>query len=256
MAEKTVGKVANLSGVSVRTLHHYDEIGLLSPSERSESGYRLYAEPELVRLQEILLWRSFGFPLEEIRALLEDPSRDQLEALSLQRQRLVAEVGALSTRIAALDAVIHKRQAGEAMDEVDFKALFDGFDPSEYEAEAEEKWGDTDAWEESRRRTKSYGPREWAAIKTEVAALDARFAALLQAGTAPDASAALEAARDHRQHIQRWFYDCPPEVHKGLGDMYIADERFKGHYEAVAPGLADFIQQAITALYAPRPRTL
>ena len=256
MAEKTVGKVANLSGVSVRTLHHYDNIGLLSPTERSESGYRLYAEGDLVRLQEILLWRSFGFPLEEIRALLTDPSRDRMEALALQRQKLVEEVGAIHERIAALDAVIQKQRTGEAMDEVDFVALFDGFDPAEYEEEAEQLWGGTDAWAESRRRTKSYGAREWEAIKVEMNALNERFAALLRAGAAPDTSAALEAARDHRLHIQRWFYDCPPEVHQGLGDMYVADDRFKATYEAVAPGLADFVQQAIRALYAPRRRTL
>jgi len=256
MAEKTVGKVAALSRVSVRTLHHYDEIGLLSPSERSESSYRLYSGEDLARLQEILLWRSFGFPLEEIRALLEDPTRDRMEALTLQRQRLVDQVGELNARIGALDEVIGKRQRGEAIAEVDFKALFDGFDPAEYEAEAEQLWGDTDAWAQSRRRTRSYGVKEWTTIKAEIQAINDRFVALMTAGMTPDAREAREVAQEHRLHIQRWFYECTPEIHQGLGAMYLADGRFKDTYDNLAPGLADFISQAITALYTPRTRTL
>jgi len=256
MADKTVGQAATLSGVSVRTLHHYDEIGLLGPLERSDSGYRLYAEEDLARLQEILLWRSLGFPLDEIRELLDDPDRDPLEALHLHRERLVTQVGEINARIGALDIVIAKRHAGEALEEFDLVALFDGFDPADFEEEAEQRWGDTEPWNESKRRTRNYGPKQWTAIKSEHDAVTERFAALLRNGVDPAGFEAIAAAQDHRLHIHRWFYDCSPEIHRGLGEVYVSDPRFKATYDEVEAGLADFISSAIRSLYAPREKRL
>ncbi len=170
MAHKTVSEVAALAGVSVRALHHYDEIGLLRPSERTEAGYRL--------------------------------------------------------------------------------------DPADFAEEAEARWGHTPAWEEARRRTRRYREAEWRAIKEEQQAVNARLAALVQAGADPSEPAALEAAKAHREHLERWFYTVTPEIHQGLGDLYVSDPRFRATYEAVTPGLATFLRDAIHALYAPRQRTL
>ena len=114
MSHKTVSEVATLAGITVRALHHYDEIGLLRPRKRTEAGYRLYDEQDLVRLHDILLWRSLGFPLDEVRALIDDPAHDVLEALFVHRVRLVAEVGKLHERIAALVDAIRKARSGGA----------------------------------------------------------------------------------------------------------------------------------------------
>ena len=256
MARKTVSEVAAVAGVSVRALHHYDEIGLLRPSDRTDAGYRLYDEDDLARLHELLTWRALGFPLEEVRELLDDPDHDRLEALFLHRERLAAQVGALNERLAALDEAIRKTRAAEPLAEADYVALFDGFDPAEFEEEAEARWGDTDAWAESKRRTRRYGEREWRAIREEAQAVNDRLAALVARGVAPSSPEAVQAADAHRAHIDRWFYSITPEIHLGLAEMYVEDARFRATYEKIAPGLATFLRDAIRALYAPRPRHL
>jgi DNA-binding transcriptional MerR regulator len=256
MPQKTVSEVASLAGVTVRTLHHYDEIGLLRPSGRTEAGYRLYGDADLARLHDIVLWRSLGFPLDEVRALIEDPNHDPTEALKLHRQRLVEQIGQLNERIAALDEAIRKSEAGEPMEEVDLKAIFDGFDPAEHEAEAEARWGDTEAFRESKRRTAKYTAADWLAIKAEAQAVTLRLAEVMKAGLPPTSPEAAEAAQAHRAHMTRWFYDCTPEIHAGLGRLYVEDPRFTATYDRVAPGLAQFISDAIAALYAPKTRRL
>ncbi|MEZ4238609.1 MAG: MerR family transcriptional regulator [Myxococcota bacterium] len=253
---RTVSEVAALAGVTVRALHHYDEIGLLHPRERTDAGYRLYDDADLARLHDILLWRGLGFPLDEVRALLDDPAHDPLEAMRLHRERLAAEVGALSERIAALDAAIARAGASEPLSHDDLVALFDGFDPDDYAEEVEQRWGDTEPYRESRRRTKRYGKAEWTAIQAEVAAVNEQFVALLAEGAPADGAEARAAAEAHRAHISRWFYEVTPEMHVGLAEMYVADPRFAATYDGMAPGLAAFVRAAILALHAPRPRRL
>lgn len=255
MAQKTVSEIAALGSVTVRTLHYYDEIGLLSPTERTEAGYRLYTDDDLARLHAVLMWRSLGFPLEEVRELV-DNGAEPLEAMLLHRDRLLSELKDTSARIAALDEVIRKRQAPEALTNDDLIALFDGFDPSAFEEEAEQRWGDTDAYAESKRRTAKYSAAQWQAIKAEQEAIEAGFASLLASGRSPDSAEATAAAEAHRAHMTRWFYECTPEIHAGLAEMYTADERFARHYDRRAPGLAAFVRDAILALHAPRQRTL
>ena len=125
--------------------------------------------------------------------------------------------------------------------------LFGDWLPEEYEAEAEQRWGDTDAWAESQRKTRSYSKDDWVRIKAEGEDVEARFAAALQAGVAPDSEQAMDIAEEHRQQITRNFYDCPPEMHAGLGRMYVEDERFTAHYEQRAPGLAQYVSTAVQA---------
>src|SRR6185312_8429907 len=151
---KTVGEVAELAGVTVRTLHHYDELGLLSPSGRSEAGYRLYSYDDLARLREVLIWRTLGFPLTEIAALLDDPGHDRLAALERQRELIETEIDRLGALAAAVDAAIAAHANGTRMEET---TMFTGFDPSEYEEEARERWGHTEAYQESMRRAGQYG---------------------------------------------------------------------------------------------------
>jgi len=253
---RTVSEVAAVAGISVRTLHHYDEVGLLRPSDRTEAGYRLYDNTDVTRLHEILLWRSLGFPLEEVKALLDDPNHDPLEAMRLHPDRLLAEVGVLTARVEALDVAIARTASQQALTDEDLKALFDGFDPAAHEEEAQARWGDTEAWRESKRRTARYGRREWEAIQSEGKAVGERLAALCRAGVRPTSSAALDAATAHRTHIDRWFYPVTPEIHQSLARMYVDDPRFAATYEAMAPGLSTWLRDAILALYAPRVKTL
>jgi hypothetical protein len=121
------------------------------------------------------------------------------------------------------------------------------FDPKAHEAEAQERWGGTDAYQESRRRTRDYSPEQWQAIKAELDGIEARLAALLSSGAAPDSPAAMAAAEAARLHIDRWFYPCNHAMHAGLAEMYTADDRFKAHYDDRAEGLAHFVADAIRA---------
>lgn len=241
---KTVKEVAGLSGVTVRTLHHYDEIGLLRPRERSEAGYRLYAREDLERLQEIIGWRELGFPLAEIAQLLDDPHYDRVGALRRQRELVAEQRERLGSLAAALDAAIAAAESGK---DQDVNEMFDGFDPAGYEEEAHERWGDTPEFAESTRRTRGYREGEWSSIRAEADEIAGEFAALMAAGADPAGSEAGETVRRHREHISRWFYECSPEMHRGLGDLYVSDARFTRTWDKRAPGLAAYVRQAIAA---------
>ena len=241
---KTVGEVAELAGVTVRTLHHYDELGLLSPSVRSEAGYRLYSFADLARLQEILIWRQLGFALSEIGALLDDPGYDRIGALERQRQLVDREVERLSALAGAIEAALEAERHGTRLEE---ETMFDGFDPAEYEEEARGRWGDTEAYQESARRTRSYGDAEWAAIRAESEEIVIGLVLLMRAGEPADGPRARALAERHREHISRWFYPCSREMHSGLGEMYVADDRFAQTYERQASGLAAYFRDAIAA---------
>src|SRR3954447_21672572 len=240
----TVKEVAELSGVTVRTLHHYDEIGLLRPSERSEAGYRLYSRADLERLQEILGWRELGFPLSEIRALVDDPHYDRASALRRQRELVEQERERLASLRAALDAAISAEESGK---EQDVKTMFEGFDPQEFHEEAEERWGGTPQWEESQRRTRGYGEAEWRSIHAEGDAIAAEFAALMESGADPQGAEATALALRHREYISKWFYECTPTIHHGLGDLYVNDPRFTKKWDEHGAGLALYVRDAIQA---------
>ena len=240
----TVKDVAELTGVSIRTLHYYDEIGLLK-ADRSQSGYRLYSDADLLRLQQILIGRSLGLALEDIRRSLDDPAFDATQTLRRQREALVARVSETHRMIASIDATLkHLELENETMASKD---MFDGFEPREYEAEVKERWGDTDAYKESARRTRKYGEKEWAAIKAEANAIFADAAAAMKAGTKSDSSAAKAIAERHRQHIDRWYYPLSVAAHTSLADMWEADERFKANIDKFGDGLTAWLASAVRA---------
>ena len=241
-----VSEVARISGVTVRTLHHYDEIGLLVPSERTEAGYRLYAEEDLLRLQQILLGREQGLALEDVRRSLDDPGFDHRQALLAHRQQLQQRAKRTDAMIRAVDAAlaIHEGAEGRTMD---MQELFDGFDPTEYEAEAQERWGHSDAYRESAKRTKRYTPDDWRRLGEEQAAIYADAVAALQANQPPDSTEAMEIAERHRDSMTRWFYPCSHAMHAGLADLYEADQRFTTNIDRFGTGLTQFLSAAIRA---------
>jgi len=245
-----VGQVAERFGVTIRTLHHYDEIGLVVPSRRSRTGYRLYTDTDLARLQQVVVYRRLGFPLEEIATLLDDPSSDVIAHLRRQRAAVEHRLAELTDLLGALDRALNRameaQMTGGSLTPDEQRELFgEHFD--DHQREAEQRWGDTDAWAESRRRTARYGKREWQEVKAEEAAIVAAFAAAKRAGEATAGEAAMDVAEQHRRHIDRRFYDLGHDMHRHLAELYVEDPRFARRYDDVEPGLAEYVRAAIHA---------
>jgi MerR family transcriptional regulator, thiopeptide resistance regulator len=243
----SVGQVAAFAGVTVRTLHHYDEIGLLVPGGRSHAGHRRYSDVDLDRLQQILFYRELGFSLEEVTALLDDPHADPREHLRRQHELLSSRIAKLQKMAAAVEQAMEARKMGIDLTPEEKFEVFGDFDPDQYAEETERRWGDTDAYRESQRRTSSYTKEDWLRIKEEGEEWSRAFVALMDSGEGPESAAAMDLAEEHRQQICRNFYECPYEIHTGLGEMYVADERFTAYYEAIKPGMAEYLRDAILA---------
>jgi DNA-binding transcriptional MerR regulator len=240
----TIGQVAGAAHVSVRALHHYDEIGLVKPSGRSAKAYRLYTTADLERLQQALFYRELGFPLEEILHILADPAFDRRGALLAHRARLAEQAARAQGLLLLVDRTIARLEQGETMTP---EEMFDGFDPSQYEKEAKARWGATASYAESARRTARYTKEDWAKIRAESDALTRAFAEAMEQGVPPSGTAAMDVAERHRMHIDRWFYPCSAQMHVGLGDMYVGDTRFAANYEKARAGLAAYVCDAIRA---------
>lgn len=235
---KTVKEVALLTGVSVRTLHHYDAIGLLKPTRVTEAGYRLYDDGALGRLQTILLLRELQFPLKQIKTILESPEFDpeaaleqQIAMLELQRQRL--------------DALIaHARQIQKTGGiNMDFSA-FDKTELNAYAAEAKKKWGGTDAYRECQQKTAGQTKAAQKADAEALMAVFTRFGAIR--GTDPGGPQAQALAAELQRFITDHYYTCTPQILRSLGQMYTADERMKQNIDAAGgSGTAEFVQKVL-----------
>ncbi|MFG2194828.1 MerR family transcriptional regulator [Streptomyces sp. NPDC048639] len=243
----SVGQVAGFAGVTVRALHHYDAIGLLSPSARSHAGHRRYDDGDLDRLQQILFYRELGFPLEEVAALLDDPGADPQEHLRRRHGLLTARIEELQKMAAAVEHAMEARKMGINLTPEEKFEVFGDHDPDQYAAEVEERWGDTDAYAESQRRVTSYTKEDWQRIRAEQEDWGNRFAAVMDSGEGPGSEPAMDLAEEHRQQICRFYYECSYEIQTGLAEMYVADERFTATYEAIKPGMARFLRDAILA---------
>lgn len=244
--ELTVGQVAETFGVTVRTLHHYDAVGLVVPSARTHAGYRLYTDADLARLSTVVTYRRLDLPLDEVKDLLDGDGTPE-EHLRRQRAVVVSRLGELEELVTAIDRALEREMTEQPATTEDLKELFgDGFS-EEYQQEAQERWGETDAWKQSKRRTDAYTKADWEAIKAEQEAVGAELVAALQAGEPPTSERAMDAAEAHRVQIERWFYDLDHDFHRNLGDMYVADPRFTATYEEQAPGLAQYVRDAIHA---------
>lgn len=242
----TVGQVAELLGVTVRTLHHYDEIGLLTPSARSRAGYRLYTDADLVRLQQVVVYRRLELPLDAIAKLLADGA-DPAAHLRRQRATVMSRLDELHELVAAIDRALEREMTDRPATPEELKELFgDGF-TDEYQAEAQERWGETDAYKQSASRTRGYSKADWEAVKAEMQAVTTAFVEAKRAGLPATSAEAMDAAEAARRHIHDRFYDLSYEMHRGLGDMYVADPRFTRTYEDLEPGLAAYVRDAIHA---------
>lgn len=245
--ELTVGQVAESFGVTIRTLHHYDAVGLVVPSARTRAGYRLYDDSDLARLATVVTYRRLGFSLEEVKALV-DGDGSPVEHLRRQRSAVLSRVGELTDLVDAIDRALEREMTEQrpATTEELTEIFGAGFN-EEHHREAEDRWGETDTWQQSARRTKGYTPADWAEVKAEGDAVDAALVAALLSGSPATSTRAMDAAEAHRAHIERWFYDLDHAFHRTLADMYVADPRFTATYEDLAPGLAAYVRDAIHA---------
>lgn len=240
-----VGELAELAGVTVRALHHYDDVGLLRPKERSVAGYRRYCPADLHRLQAILIYRELGFGLVEIAAALDGGPADRVALLERQRELLIHEQIRTQRIVAAIDAAIRSERTGARMSPEEMFEVFGDFDPKEHEKEAAERW--PDAFKLSQQRTSGYSAEQWKEAIAQADSISQRFAELLAGDEPPGAVAAMDLAEEHRLSIDRWYYPCSKQMHAGLGGTYLADPRFFEHWENYGEGVAQFVHDAIVA---------
>lgn len=239
----TVQAVAKLSGVTPRALHYYDEIGLLSPA-RGKADYRIYSAADLLRLQQILVYRELGLPLQRIKALMDEPGFSTERALLEQRAQLEEKAESTARMLAAVDQAL-ARLRGDAR--VELASLFDGFDPQRYEREAAERWGETEAYAESHRRTRDYSEEDWLRIKSEADAILERVAKAVEHGESPSSAEGRALADAYRQHIDRYFYPCSASMFHEVASLYTSDQRFKQNLDRFGDGVAAFLGEAASA---------
>ena len=242
---KTVKQVSALTGVSVRTLHHYDEIGLLKPAQVTEAGYRLYDAASLQRLHAIMLLKELQFPLKEIRNILDSPGFDPMEALQQQIELLELQRQHLDQLIS------HARTIQKTgVIPMDFSS-FDTEKIDRYAAQAKEKWGKTDAYKEHAERTKNYSKQKWNDLAEGMDHIMAEFALCMRKDESPDSTEAQNLVKMLQNHITENYYLCTNEILASLGQMYVADERFTNNIDKHADGTATFICEAI-AVYCSK----
>ena len=243
MTQYTVKEIADSAGISPRTVHYYDEIGLLSPASVGDNGYRYYDEESLLQLQQILFFKSFGFQLKEIRQFIEQPAFDRVKALEDHKARLLVEFERLDTLINTIEHTIEFLK-GERK-QMAKEEFFKGYDPAqqeEYEQEIRQKYGDK-LWEQSQQRYATLSKAEQEAIGREGEQITLDILSGFDKGfDHPDVQANI--ARWH-QYMQ-YFYDCSLETFDGLGRMYVDDPRFKALYDGRREGFASFMQHAMS----------
>ena len=195
----------------------------------------------------MLFFRELGFSLETIRDIIGRPSYSRAAALEQQRELLVMHADRLLTMVDAIDRAVLAETTGVKMSSEEMLEVFGDFDPAQYEEEAKERWGESDAFKQSVQRTSGYTKDDWVTIGAENDAINQSFLALMAADTPADDPAAMDVAEQHRAHITKWYYDCSIEIHAGLGQMYTADVRFKENIDKAGEGLAEYMSAAIAA---------
>lgn len=247
----SVGQVSTFAGVTVRTLHHYDKAGLLSPSDRSHAGYRLYNEADLVRLQQILFYRELGFPLDEIAAIFKDPQVNPLERLRARQRELNEEIARLQRLAEVAERAIEVQKTGVPLTPEERFEVFGevAFDLS-YATEAELKWAHSEGQRQAMARADAHTKEDWRRLMDEAGAWRAELLAAFDDGQPSDGERAMDLAEEHRLHIARWFTSCPPDMHRRIADDFVADPRAFALVVPPSqqrPGLAAYTRNAVHA---------
>ncbi|MCX4744074.1 MerR family transcriptional regulator [Kitasatospora sp. NBC_01287] len=242
----TVGRVAALVGVSVKTLHHWDGIGLVRPSERTRAGYRVYSGEDVARIHRVLVYREIGFPLAEIGRILDDPAAGARDHLRRQRSQLAERISRLQHMLGAVDRMMAASNGGMRLTPEQQVEIFGADWQPAWVEEAQERWGDSAQWAQYAERAAEMEPQDWAEAAAATDALNADLAAACRAGLAPGSAAANALAERHRASVSRYF-DCTHAMHVCQGRMFVEDPRFAEHYDAVAPGLARWLREVVFA---------
>ncbi len=234
-----IKEFARFTGVSVRTLHYYDEIGLLMPAHvDSITGYRYYDENSLLRMQEILFYRELDFSLKSIGEILSSPNYDTRKSLEEQKILLTLKKERLERLISSID---------DAMKGENIMKAFDNGEFEKYKAEAREKWGETNAYKEHAEKTENYTKQKWNELAQGMDGIMQEFAVCMRNNETPDSADAQKLVKKLQSHITENYYHCTDGILAGLGQMYVADERFKSNIDKHAEGTAEFIGKAIEA---------
>ena len=232
-----IREFAELTGVSVRTLHYYDEIGLLKPAIVDKAtGYRYYDEGSLMQMQQILFYRELDFPLKDIRHILASPNYDKRQALTQQKQLLQLKKERLERLIRAVDNAMKGEITMDA---------FRNDEINKYRDEVKQRWGHTEAYAEHQERNKNQSRDTQAAKAAALDAVFARFARCRSEGNSPDSDAAKALVQALQDCITANYYTCTRQVLAGLGQMYTADERFRQNIDKHGEGTAQFVSDAI-----------
>lgn len=250
--EYSVGEAAEIVGVTVRLLHHYDEIGLASPSGRTSSGHRRYNDADIAHLRQTLTYRALGFSLGEVAAILEDPRANAGTHLRRQHHLLTDRINRLQQMLAAVDRALEATMSESAHRIVPTpaqqRAVLGNVDfPDEWAAEVTEHFGHAPEFAESARRAAEYTAEDWRQIMEDERSICTRLADVMATGAPPESTAAMDLAEEHRNGLRRWFFDCTPELHTAFAVMFENDDRIRASFEGVAPGLSDYLGRAIVA---------
>ena len=244
--ELTVGQTAALVGVSVRTLHHWDEIGLVVPAARSWAGYRLYGPDDVARIHRVLVYRETGMPLAEVARVLDDPDVDATAHLARQRDLLQARIAHLTRMLRAVDTMMERNSMGENLTpQQQAEILGAEWDPA-WQEEAEERWGDSDEWAQAAARKAAMTRQDWARVAEETEALETDLANAMREGVVPGSERANALAERHRASIDRWF-DTTYAKQVLIARGYVANSRFTAYYDKRESGLAAWIKEIIDA---------
>jgi DNA-binding transcriptional MerR regulator len=242
----TVGAVASHAGVTVRTLHHWDAIGLVRPSQRTVSGYRLYSAADVARVHRVLIYRELGLSLDNIGELLDAPTYDVTEPLRQQRAQLLDRISRLREMVDAVDRMIEAASAGILLSAEEQVAIFGPRWQPSWVADARDRWGDTAQWAQYAERGAGRTPEDWQQIADSVATLEDDLASAKRAGVTPGSAEANALAERHRASIGVYF-DCTLSMHVCLGRSYTADPGFVAYYDAIEPGLNGWLHDVIDA---------
>lgn len=235
----SISQLSNIAGVSIRTLHYYDEIGLLAPSFVKENGYRYYEEKELLKLQQILLFRELEFPLDEIAQVVNDPNFDLLTALAKHRKLLALKQSRLAKLLKTIDKTILKVKGETNMKNDD---LFAAFKDEEMAAEAEKRWGNTQAYAQSQKRIKNLKPEDLKKLKVDGQEFLRVLSVTMVKGIE---SSEVQRMIDQYYASMGTFFDCSIELFDQISEGYVTDPKFKASFEQIKPGFAQEMREAI-----------
>ncbi|MFC4004987.1 MerR family transcriptional regulator [Prauserella oleivorans] len=243
----TVGQVSTRLGVTVRALHHWDEVGLARPSLRTAAGYRLYTAGDLERLHRIVVYRELGLGLDRIQAILDDSAADVVVALRAQRAQVAERIDRLQQLITGLDRMIEAHERGLLLTVEQQAAIFGPeWNPAD-PARARQRYGDTVQWRQYAERSAARGPEEWQAVADAVADLDRALADAMDAGVTPGSPEANQLVERHREVFTSSYFPLTRQMQVCLGRMFEDDPGYAAHYDGIRAGLATWFRRSIDA---------